>query len=426
MTKNKLSNQSNSNFSQQKSAVAVLDKKVETAEQKQIPQTTNSSNGPQQENTPQKKEPTDNSKDRERNDRERSSEKESNDNSKDRGEKQFIGRISKNTSDVIKGALKDGLKKYQKALEKDDLGVKVVSQGATQYYGTVKNVKITSGKLKRKLTRFINSENKGKKVLKKLVTVPITAPIKGTVKGLKSGESKYKQELEKGDEGVKLVIQGATKIAKSAKVLSKSRSKANAKIGKLNKQNGKLKPHFSKNNELKEKLKVEAKNALKKKAIKKKMYAPQRDKNKVKAFTSVVSNLKNQATTFFKGLTKFDVKNVVSKVGTKVAAMFGGGLVGVLPLILVGVICILIAGMLGAGSHQQPNIGGNKNLPPEVERWRSLVQQEATAQGMESYVSMILAIIAVESGGTGTPDIMQSSGATRFSISTLVRNESVA
>ncbi|PFR52281.1 glycoside hydrolase, partial [Bacillus cereus] len=40
----------------------------------------------------------------------------------------------------------------------------------------------------------------------------------------------------------------------------------------------------------------------------------------------------------------------------------------------------------------------------------------------------VLGIIMVESNGRSEklPDIMQSSGATRFSISTLVRNENVA
>lgn len=424
MIKNKSPNQSNSNFPQQKSAVTVLDRNVETSEQKQsskqLQHTTKELQ--QLEKTPQKmKQETSEQKQSGQTEKSPSKEKERNSQnfpdgeSKDGKTKQFIGKISKNTSNVIKDTLKDGAKKYQKELEKDDLGVQVVSQGITKYYGSVKNVKNTSGKIKRKLIRFINTENKRKKILKKSVTVPIKAPIKGTVKGLKSGASKYQQQLEQGDEGVKLVSQSATRIVRTTKKLAKNRPKANSKLGKLDKQNSKLIP-FSKKDE---KLKVESRTILKKKAIKKKMYAPQRAQNKAKAFTGFVSNLKDQVATLFKSLNKFDLKNASKLVGTKVAAIFGGGLVSVLPLMLVGVICILIAGMLGAGSSSQEqiggNIGGNKNLSPEVEKWRSLVQQEAAAQGMEAYVSLILGIIQVESGGTGTRDIMQSSESAGYS-----------
>lgn len=69
-----------------------------------------------------------------------------------------------------------------------------------------------------------------------------------------------------------------------------------------------------------------------------------------------------------------------------------------------------------------------KNLPQQVLRWQSMVESECSAQGVSELVPYVLGIIMVESGGNSetTPDIMQSSGATRFSISTLVRNESVA
>ena len=102
-----------------------------------------------------------------------------------------------------------------------------------------------------------------------------------------------------------------------------------------------------------------------------------------------------------------------SYIGTKVAAIFGGGLASAVPLLLIGMICLLIAGAFGAGSSSQEqisgNIGGSKNLDPDVERWRGLVEQEAAAQGMQDYVSLLLAIIQIESGGRGTRDIMQSS-----------------
>ncbi|MEC3403671.1 lysozyme family protein, partial [Bacillus thuringiensis] len=60
-----------------------------------------------------------------------------------------------------------------------------------------------------------------------------------------------------------------------------------------------------------------------------------------------------------------------------------------------------------------------QNLPPEVMRWQSMVEQECAAQGVPELVPYVLAIIMVESNGISEklPDIMQSSGATRFSIS---------
>ena len=61
--------------------------------------------------------------------------------------------------------------------------------------------------------------------------------------------------------------------------------RANTKLGKMGKQKGKLVP-FSKD----KKLKVESRNILKKKAMKKKMYyTPLRDKNKARALTSMAN-----------------------------------------------------------------------------------------------------------------------------------------
>ncbi|WP_256869965.1 bifunctional lytic transglycosylase/C40 family peptidase [Bacillus sp. CDB3] len=143
------------------------------------------------------------------------------------------------------------------------------------------------------------------------------------------------------------------------------------------------------------------------------MYAPLREKNKTRTFTGLVSNVKNQVVALFKNVTTFNFQNATSLVGTRVAAILGGGLVATWSLLFVGIICLIMAGMLGAGASSQKqmdgNIGGTRNLSPEVEKWRPLVEKEATAQGMESYVSILLAIIQVESGGTGTRDIMQSS-----------------
>ncbi|EOO22799.1 bifunctional lytic transglycosylase/C40 family peptidase, partial [Bacillus cereus] len=344
---------------------------------------------------------------------------------------------AKTTASATKDTVKDGVRKYQKALEQEDEGVRIGSQGITQGYratriltrkgfGSAKKglkklkqrrreklyvKKLDKGKLekiqKEKTPKPPNLKKKnGPKELNKKTSLKNLAKVPSNVLG--SSALKYQEQLEKGDEGVKLASQSATTIARATKKLAKNKIKANAKLGKMGKQKSKLVP-FSKD----KKLQVESRDILKKKAIKKKMYAPLRDKNKAKALTSIASNVKNQVANLFKSLGKINLQNVKKLIGTKVAAMASGGLAGAIPLLLIGMICLVIAGALGAGSSTQEQIGGNigasKNLSPEVEKWRSLVEKEAAAQGMQDYVNLLLAIIQIESGGTGTRDIMQSS-----------------
>ncbi len=97
---------------------------------------------------------------------------------------------------------------------------------------------------------------------------------------------------------------------------------------------------------------------------------------------------------------------------------------------------VVLIAVLGGGDSKSKSGSGSlisgtasvNNLPPEVMRWKDMVEKECAAQGVPELVPYVLAIIMVESNGISEklPDIMQSSGATRFSISTLVRNESVA
>ncbi|WP_255300663.1 lysozyme family protein, partial [Bacillus thuringiensis] len=360
---------------------------------------------------------------------------------------------AKTTASATKDSVKGGIKKYQKALEQEDVGVRIGNQGITQGYratrtltrkgfglaekglkrlrqrkpeklyikkidkGKIENFK--KGKLKKLPKEKIENLKKGKlrkppnlkkknspKELNKKTNLKNLAKVPSNVLG--SSALKYQEQLEKGDEGVKLASQSATTIARATKKLAKNKIKANAKLGKMGKQKSKLVP-FSKD----KKLQVESRNILKKKAIKKKMYAPLREKNKAKALTGIASNVKNRVANLFKSLGKFNLQNVKKLIGTKVAAMASGGLASAIPLLLIGIICLVIAGALGAGSSTQEQIGGNigasKNLDPDVERWRGLVEKEAAAQGMQDYVNLLLAIIQVESGGRGTRDIMQSS-----------------
>ncbi|NUC20496.1 lysozyme family protein (plasmid) [Bacillus mycoides] len=397
----------------------------------------------------------------------------STDNSKIQKGMHFVGKIGKNSLIATKDSVKGGIKNYQKALEKEDEGVRIGSQGVTQGYratrtltrkgfglakkGFLKLKKLDLGKIERfqklkgpnkktsvkklrksrqgklyikkldkgKIERFQKLKKPNKKAsVKKLTKANAKKLTKATTKKLTkatakkltnitkniagSSALKYQEQLEKGDEGVKLASQSATKIARATKKLVKNRIKANAKLGKMGKPKGKL-LQFPK-----DKLKVESRTLLKKKAIKKKMYYGSfRDKNKAKTLTSIASNVKNQVANLFKSLGKFNLQNLKKLIGTKVAAIFGGGLASAVPLLLIGMICLLIAGAFGAGSSSQEqisgNIGGSKNLDPDVERWRGLVETEAAAQGMQDYVSLLLAIIQIESGGRGTADIMQSS-----------------
>lgn len=324
---------------------------------------------------------------------------------------QKAGTLGKGTLIATGNTLKSGATKYQRALEKDDEGVKIASQGITV---TGKLSKKAARKLKeKKLSRknFIKAsqnplskEKKKENSLRKISKTPALV--------LKKGTLKYQEELEKGDEGVKLASQGATATAKAAKKLTKGTKKVAAKPGKLDKQSSKLlQSQFNKQ----KKLRVESKAALKKKAMKKKLYAPTRNKNK--AFTGVMSSFSNRIRTIFKSFGKFDFKNVKNLITAKLATYFGGGLVAVLPLLLVALICLVIAGILGAGGSkqiQEIEMGGGMGISQDVRKWCPLIEQEAKAQGMEAYVNLLAAIIQVETGGKGTRDIMQSSESAGF------------
>ncbi|ANS51849.1 NlpC/P60 family protein (plasmid) [Bacillus thuringiensis] len=481
----KLSEHSNQELQRQESAVQRVDGKPETSKQKQFSQTTSVLQSPQE--TEQGKLQKQSSKQSQHinqkirkqdlikdvkqpeilktsqqnqigqtgksllKESEKDSSKLSTDNSKIQKGMHFVGKLGKNSLIATKDSIKGGIKKYQKALEQEDEGVRIGSQGITQGYRVTRtltkkgfglaeksfqklekmkaskktkglNKKTSVKKLRKsrqeklyikkidkgKIERFQKLKGLDKKASVKKLTKATTKKLtKVTTNIAGSSALKYQEQLEKGDEGVKLASQSATKIARATNKLVKNRIKANAKLGKMGKQKGKLVP-FSKD----KKLKVESRTLLKKKAVKKKMYYGSfRDKNKAKTLTSIASNVKNQVANLIKSLGKFNLQNVKKLIGTKVAAILGGGLASAVPLLLIGMICLLIAGAFGAGSSSQEQVSGgaSKNLSPEVEKWRGLVEKEAAAQGMQDFVNLLLAIIQIESGGTGTRDIMQSS-----------------
>lgn len=58
--------------------------------------------------------------------------------------------------------------------------------------------------------------------------------------------------------------------------------------------------------------------------------------------------------------------------------------------------------------------GSGITLSDTTERWRELVEEEAKKQGASYYVPLAMAMIEVETKGTGTRDIMQSSESAGF------------
>ncbi|MBD8591004.1 MULTISPECIES: C40 family peptidase [Peribacillus] len=313
-----------------------------------------------------------------------------------------LKKISKMPVDVRKNSTKNGLQKYE--------AVKFTSQYINQKTKTVKlsstamvklkEKKLKNANLKKVKTNPLYKEKPKESSLKKISKTPGVV-LKNTTK---SGLQKYQNELEKDDVGVKLVSQGATQISRATKKLTKGVAKIDTKSGKLGKQGSKLtqfKLNKSKN------LKSESKAVLQKKKIKKKLYyAP---KNKRKAFAGAMTSFSNRMGDLFKNLANFNRMIVKRVLGAKVAAALGSGLASVLPLIIVAALVLIIVGVMGGSSTQNQPLIGSKNLSPEVEQWRSLVETEAAAQGMEKYINLILAIIQVETEGTGTKDIMQSS-----------------
>lgn len=332
------------------------------------------------------------------------------------------GKFKLKTKDYAKGtlviaskSLKSGAKKYQGELEKGDAeGVTLTSKSATATIKTIKLSVKTIQKLKEKRLESKNfkkaKENPLHKAKPKEINLKKISPI--PVSALKSGAVKYQSELEKGDaEGVKLASQSATQIARATKKLSKGESKINAQSSKLNKQNTKLiQLDFNKNKQLKK----ESKAILKKKVYKKKLYyAPNKKKT---AYTGVLSSFSNRIKDIFQSLGKLNLANIKSLISAKIAAYAGSGLISILPFILVAVVILILVGVLGGGQSQQQQMVGSRNLSPEVEQWRSVVETETAAQGMEAYVGLILAIIQVETGGKGTRDIMQSSESAGFPV----------
>ncbi|MGE6619818.1 lysozyme family protein [Bacillus mycoides] len=111
---------------------------------------------------------------------------------------------------------------------------------------------------------------------------------------------------------------------------------------------------------------------------------------------------------------------VLKIIPKKWLIMIALSLLFLLGTILLGATMTLIGGMEGnkkQGDITYPQGGiGTANVPPEVLKWEPLVRKYAQEFGVEPYVPLMLSLIMQESGGR-LLDVMQSAGATRFSIS---------
>lgn len=105
----------------------------------------------------------------------------------------------------------------------------------------------------------------------------------------------------------------------------------------------------------------------------------------------------------------------------------GGTVLGILLLLLV----LLIAGKL-SGNRQQEKVNFMKILhkqedllSEEVVEYRDTVLEYAEQEGILSYTPVLMAIMEVETKGTGSPDVMQSSVSGGYPSNSLGPEESI-
>lgn len=111
----------------------------------------------------------------------------------------------------------------------------------------------------------------------------------------------------------------------------------------------------------------------------------------------------------------------------KLYSLFGSSgilVIGACILSLVVLIAVLGGGDSKSKSGSGSLISGTasvNNLPPEVMRWKDMVEKECAAQGVPELVPYVLAIIMVESNGISEklPDIMQSSESQGWKMNTI-------
>jgi murein DD-endopeptidase MepM/ murein hydrolase activator NlpD len=259
---------------------------------------------------------------------------------------------------------------------------------------------------------------KGKRntFLKKVINKPKELGNSVKNKGIES----YREALESDDDGVKVGSQGAKAVKEATKKVAHARKVQNKKgsAKKLKGQTTKLQTEGKlRKASISPKTKVSQKALQKKRIVRNSIY-----KNKVNTASKTASTLNSitqkASSQLVKGIraVRTVVRLAVKKlVGTKVMGAVGAILLKLLPVfavvgLVLGIVIVVMA-IGGGGGQEMENqrIADFQTLDPAVEQWRDLVTEVAEEQGMTDYIGLALAIIQVESGGTGTRDIMQSS-----------------
>ena len=106
----------------------------------------------------------------------------------------------------------------------------------------------------------------------------------------------------------------------------------------------------------------------------------------------------------------------------KFLMLFGGGFTLIISLLLF-LFIVTAYDEESSTSHHVDSIG--LNLSEEVLKYQSIVEKYAKEYGIEEYVNYLLAIMQVESGGTGTTDVMQASESLGLSLNSLSTEESI-
>lgn len=311
---------------------------------------------------------------------------------------------------VNKSILQEQIKQDKLDIKETKNNIKEkLKKNTTQLEHAKKELKIKKDNLKEKQAdlKLVKKEQSKHNFIKKVAKSPLATT------ATKRGLSNYKDRLESENEGVEVVgktaslaKQGIKAIEKAKKIRQHQLNQEKLKSIYTKLANGNKKVALQKGHV--RKIQKIDKPQLKKKMIRKKMYAPKYERRRtLTAFTTgIKTGVKNIYTSV---KNKISIPVLKGTVGKDVAVGGGALFLKLVPLFIAFVVIfgVLLSLFAGGGGYEE-EISRSRNLPPEVEQWRELVTLEAQAQGMGDYVDLILAIIAVESGGKGT-DIMQSS-----------------
>lgn len=386
-------------------------------------------------------------------------------NKKNKSSSDISNAINKNIEDNAR----KGLKSYREELSSDDYGVesgsKMLETASEQSYKNVKSLVKKSKEKKESLKQKKNEsqeendissklkkpdEKRGsekltkkddkqlqnaaknlnkkygkkkktpkgdKKFVKKIIQQP--KKLGGSTKD--KGIQTYKEALESDNEGMEVGTKGTKlvkDIYKKTAHVNKVRNKKKS-ANKLKGQSTKLTSSEEKGMRFSSKLDQKA---YRKKKIKRKSIDKLRKKN---AVSKPLLNLTNKSGAAISNKISFAKKALVSMIRkllrTKAIAAIGSALgslfTSIAPVaavmgVIIGIIMIVMAMAGGGGGEEEiekKKEMGEADVSSEVEEWRDTVTKIAKEEEMEDYVDLVLAIIQIETGGTGTKDIMQSS-----------------